>query len=38
MSLTPETHPAGSINAVQMGSRPIAPSVAAFLKLELFWG
>ncbi|EKN4917084.1 hypothetical protein DVQ41_05395 [Yersinia enterocolitica] len=31
-----EPHPAGSINAVQIGSRPICISLAAFLQLELF--
>ncbi|EOA7126201.1 hypothetical protein ACJQ64_001282, partial [Yersinia enterocolitica] len=36
MSLVPEAHPAGSINAVQIGSRPICHSLAAFLQLELF--
>ncbi|PNM14698.1 hypothetical protein A6J64_001755 [Yersinia enterocolitica] len=35
MSLIPEAHPAGSINAVQIGSRPICISLAAFLQLEL---
>ncbi len=36
MSLVLEAHPAGSINAVQIGSRPICISLAAFLQLELF--
>ncbi|EKN6023804.1 hypothetical protein DVQ32_11920 [Yersinia enterocolitica] len=36
MSLVPEAHPTGSINAVQIGSRPICHSLAAFLQLELF--
>ncbi|EKN6032744.1 hypothetical protein DVQ84_13175 [Yersinia enterocolitica] len=37
MSLIPEAHPAGRIiNAVQIGSRPICISLAAFLQLELF--
>ncbi|CBY26417.1 hypothetical protein DVQ41_03215 [Yersinia enterocolitica] len=36
MSLIPQAHPAGSINAVQIGSRPICLSLAAFLQLELF--
>ncbi|EKN5045780.1 hypothetical protein DVQ84_03335 [Yersinia enterocolitica] len=36
MSLVPEAHPAGSINAAQISSRPICFSLAAFLQLELF--
>ncbi|WP_238565333.1 hypothetical protein, partial [Yersinia pseudotuberculosis] len=36
MSLIPEAHPADSINAVQIGSRPIFLSLAVCLQLELF--
>ncbi|PSH17682.1 hypothetical protein B7R74_15985 [Yersinia pseudotuberculosis] len=37
MRLIPEAHPTGSINTVQIGSRPICISLAAFLQLELIW-
>ncbi|EKN4917287.1 hypothetical protein DVQ84_03260 [Yersinia enterocolitica] len=37
MSLVPEAHPAGSINAVQISSRPICFSLAAFLHFEIYW-
>ncbi|EKN6123684.1 hypothetical protein YEY1_01560 [Yersinia enterocolitica subsp. palearctica] len=32
-----EAHPAGSIDAVQIGSRPICISFAAFLHHEIHW-
>ncbi|EKN4915350.1 hypothetical protein EFV91_14425 [Yersinia enterocolitica] len=38
MSLVPEAPPSGSINAVQIGSRPICYSFAAWLQRQIALG